>query len=84
MTSPNGDAQLPAFNLKIAHEIYSYLLSLEKHASNLVLGFRLIRIAIVSGGQMLCLQPQATGKLTGVRMYCQRTLGKTVVPRSQP
>ena len=71
-------------DLKIAHEIYSYLLSLEKHASNLVLGFRLIRIAIVSGGQMLCLQPQATGKLAGVRMYCQRILGKTVVPRSQP
>lgn len=61
-------------DLKIRHEIYSYLLSLEKHASKLVLGFRLIRIAIVSVGQMLARQPQATGKLAGVRMYCQRIM----------
>jgi N-acetylglucosaminyl-diphospho-decaprenol L-rhamnosyltransferase len=63
-------------DLKIAHEIYSYLLSLEKHASIFILGFRLIRIAIVSSCQLLYRQPQAPGKLTGVRMYYQRILRK--------
>jgi N-acetylglucosaminyl-diphospho-decaprenol L-rhamnosyltransferase len=71
ITSRNPD-------FKISHEIYSYLLSLEKHSSKLVLGFRLIRIAIVSCCQMLCHQPQATGKLAGVRMYCQRIFKKVV------
>jgi N-acetylglucosaminyl-diphospho-decaprenol L-rhamnosyltransferase len=63
-------------DLKIMHEIYSYLLSLEKHASKLVLGFRLIRIAIVSSYQMLYRRSQATGKLAGVRMYCRRICRK--------
>jgi N-acetylglucosaminyl-diphospho-decaprenol L-rhamnosyltransferase len=70
-------------DLKIMHEIYSYLLSLEKHASKPVLGYRLIRIAIVSAWQMLYRRSQATGKLAGVRMYWQRILKRAVVNRSQ-
>lgn len=61
-------------HLKIAHEIYSYLLSLEKHANMLVLGCRLVRIAIASVWQMLCRRPQATSKLAGLIMYCRRIL----------
>jgi N-acetylglucosaminyl-diphospho-decaprenol L-rhamnosyltransferase len=61
-------------HFKIVHEIYSYLLSLEKHASILVLGFRLARIAIASVLQMFYSRQKATSKLTGVAMYCQRIL----------
>jgi GT2 family glycosyltransferase len=60
--------------LKIANEIYSYLLSLEKHANIPVLGFRLARIAIASVLQMFYSRRKATSKLTGVAMYCQRIL----------
>jgi GT2 family glycosyltransferase len=62
-------------HLKTAHEIYSYLLSLEKHTSGIVLGFRLVRIAIASVWQMLYQRPLATSKLAGINMYCQRRLG---------
>lgn len=61
-------------HFKIANEIYSYLLSLEKHASILVLGFRLARIAIASVLQMFYSRQTATSKLAGVAMYCQRIL----------
>jgi N-acetylglucosaminyl-diphospho-decaprenol L-rhamnosyltransferase len=64
-------------DLKIAHEIYGYLLSLEKHTSVAVLGFRLVRIAIAAVWQMLYRPPQA-GKLAGVMLYCRRICGKPI------
>jgi N-acetylglucosaminyl-diphospho-decaprenol L-rhamnosyltransferase len=70
-------------DLKIMHEIYSYLVSLEKHASKPVLGYRLIRIAIISSCQMLYRRSQATDKLAGVRMYWQRILKRAVANRYQ-
>jgi N-acetylglucosaminyl-diphospho-decaprenol L-rhamnosyltransferase len=61
-------------HFKIAHEIYSYLLSLEKHASILVLGFRLARITIASVLQIFYSRQTATSKLAGIVKYCQRIL----------
>ncbi|WP_019498400.1 glycosyltransferase family 2 protein [Pseudanabaena sp. PCC 6802] len=61
-------------HFKITNEIYSYLLSLEKHASIPILSFRLTRIAIASILQMFYNRQKATSKLTGVVMYCQRIL----------
>lgn len=59
-------------NSKIKHQTYSYLLSLEKHTSSIVLGFRMIRIAIASLWQLFIYPQLATNKLRGLGMYCQR------------
>ncbi|MDY7022128.1 MAG: glycosyltransferase family 2 protein [Cyanobacteriota bacterium] len=58
--------------LKIQQSIYSYLLSLEKHTHFTVLGYRLLRISLVSILSLLHSPQTSLHKLRGVWLYCQR------------
>ncbi|EAW38121.1 glycosyltransferase [Lyngbya sp. PCC 8106] len=58
--------------LKIQQSIYSYLLSLEKHTNFWVLGYRLLRITLVSLVSLLISSQVSDHKLRGVWLYCQR------------
>lgn len=58
---------------KLSQEIYSYLLTLARHTSPLVLWYRLLRIAIVSLYQILVNQPQGQAKLKGVVAFLTHT-----------
>jgi N-acetylglucosaminyl-diphospho-decaprenol L-rhamnosyltransferase len=66
-------------DLKIKYEISSYLLSLSKHASHLILLFRLIRIIFASCLQLFTKPKQALRKLQGVWMYCYTIYLKSTV-----
>jgi GT2 family glycosyltransferase len=58
--------------LKLKHNIYSYLLSLEKHTNHWVLWTRFIRMILMSL-IVLPFKPKfAISKLEGVLMYCRR------------
>jgi len=58
--------------LKVQHSIYSYLLSLEKHSNFWVLGYRLLRITLVSLVSLVISSQVSHYKLRGVWLYCQR------------
>ncbi|MEL7039749.1 MAG: glycosyltransferase [Cyanobacteria bacterium J06592_8] len=58
--------------LKIQQSIYSYLLSLEKHTHFTVLGYRLLRIGLVSILSLWRSPETSRHKLRGVWLYCQR------------
>ncbi len=58
--------------LKIQQSIYSYLLSLEKHTNLWVLGYRLLRISLVSLLSLLISPEVSRHKLKGIWLYCQR------------
>lgn len=60
--------------LRLIHNIYSYLLSLEKHTNKFILGVRLIRMIFMSL-ILLPFKPKfALAKLKGIFMYCQRII----------
>lgn len=63
-------------NLKIQHTIYSYLLTLEKHASNLVLLYRLVRITLSALLALPFQRKIATSEIKGVLQYCARIVNK--------
>lgn len=58
--------------LKIQQSIYSYLLSLEKHTHFAVLGYRLLRISLVSIFSLWHSPQTSRQKLRGVWLYCQK------------
>ena len=59
-------------SLKVQQSIYSYLLSLEKHSNFWILGYRLLRITLVSLVSLLISPKLSQDKLRGVWLYCQR------------
>lgn len=60
--------------LRLIHNIYSYLLSLEKHTNKFMLWGRFIRMIFMSL-IILPVKPQfALAKLEGILMYCQRLI----------
>lgn len=61
-------------NLKIQHTIYSYLLTLEKHASQLVLLYRLVRITLSALSPLPFQRKIATSEIKGVLKYCERVI----------
>jgi N-acetylglucosaminyl-diphospho-decaprenol L-rhamnosyltransferase len=61
-------------NLKIQHTIYSYLLTLEKHASHLVLFYRLVRISLSALISLPFQRKIATSEIKGVLQYCERAI----------
>jgi GT2 family glycosyltransferase len=61
-------------NLKIQHTIYSYLLTLEKHGSNLVLLYRIARITLSALISLPFQRKIATSEIKGVLKYCERTI----------
>lgn len=58
--------------LKIRQSIYSYLLSLEKHSNFWVLGYRLLRISLVSFLSLFIRPQTSPHKLRGVWRYYRR------------
>ncbi|KKD38648.1 glycosyltransferase [Limnoraphis robusta] len=58
--------------LKIQQSIYSYLLSLEKHTNFWVLGYRLLRMSLVSLVSLLISPQLSRHKLIGILLYCRR------------
>ncbi len=61
-------------NLKIEHTIYSYLLTLEKHASNLVLLYRIVRISLSALISLPFQRKIAMSEIKGVLKYCERLI----------
>lgn len=61
-------------NLKIQNTIYSYLLTLEKHASQLVLLYRLVRITLSALISLPFQRKIATSEIKGVLKYCERKI----------
>jgi N-acetylglucosaminyl-diphospho-decaprenol L-rhamnosyltransferase len=62
--------------LRLTHNIYSYLLSLEKHTNSFILYYRFLRM-ILMALLILPIQPKfALAKLQGIKLYCQRLLDK--------
>jgi N-acetylglucosaminyl-diphospho-decaprenol L-rhamnosyltransferase len=60
--------------LRLTHNIYSYLLSLEKHTTPFLVYYRLIRMTFLAV-LVLPIKPQfALAKLQGISLYCQRIL----------
>ncbi|HLO52144.1 MAG TPA: glycosyltransferase family 2 protein [Kamptonema sp.] len=57
---------------KIKHSTYSYLLTLEKHTSKLVLLYRLMRITVSAMISLPTNTKISINELKGVLMYCQR------------
>jgi len=60
--------------LKLIHNIYSYLLTLEKHTNMIILIIRLLRINLVSFILLFWKPKIAVAKLTGIMMYYQRLI----------
>jgi len=70
-------------NLKLRNSIYSYLLTLEKHASQSVLWMRLLRIAMAAA-IALPIQPQrALNKWQAIFLYGQRALNQSIQQRAR-
>lgn len=62
-------------DLKQLHATYSYLLALEKHASSVVLWWRLVKMIISALVVGMPFQPKmAINKLKGVALYCKRVI----------
>ncbi|HAX74746.1 MAG TPA: glycosyl transferase [Cyanobacteria bacterium UBA11372] len=61
-------------NLKIQHTIYSYLLTLQKHASHLVLLYRLARITVSALISLPFQRKIAMSEIKGVLKYCERAI----------
>lgn len=64
-------------NLKIQHSIKSYLLSLQKHSSFWVLGYRLVRITLTSLISLPFNTKMSLNKLKGLFLYVQSQLFKS-------
>ncbi len=62
--------------LKIEHTIYSYLLTLQKHASNLILVYRFVRISLSAVISLPFQRKIAMSEIKGVLKYCQRIVSK--------
>lgn len=62
--------------VKLKHSIYSYLLSLEKHAKGSVLFYRLLRITIVAVVSFPFYPQMGLAKLRGIFWYIQHFLQK--------
>lgn len=60
--------------LRLIHNIYSYLLTLEKHASYFILWVRFIRMIFMSLIALPFKPKFALAKIQGVLMYCQRLI----------
>jgi GT2 family glycosyltransferase len=66
--------------LRLTHNIYSYLLSLEKHTNRSLLYYRFIRMTLMAF-LLLPFRPKfALAKLEGIVMYCQRLLDRNKSP----
>ncbi len=66
--------------LRLTHNVYSYLLSLEKHTTKSVLWLRFTRM-VITAILVFPFNPKFTlGKLKGILMYCQQML----TPRQSP
>lgn len=63
-------------NLKIQHNTYSYLLTLEKHANHLVLFYRIVRISLSALLALPFQRKIATSEIKGVLKYCARIVNK--------
>lgn len=61
-------------DLKQLHATYSYLLALEKHASSVVLWWRLVKMTISALVGMPFQPKMAINKLKGVALYCKRVI----------
>ena len=62
--------------LRLTHNIYSYLLSLEKHTTLTILIYRLLRMSFMSL-LILPIKPKfSLAKLEGIQLYCQRIISK--------
>jgi len=62
--------------LRLTHNIYSYLLSLEKHTTLTILVYRLLRMSFMSV-LILPIKPKfSLAKLQGIQLYCQRIITK--------
>lgn len=61
-------------HLKLQHSIYSYLLSLDKHAGSSVLFYRLLRISIVAFFTFPVRPQVSLAKLRGVWRYIRRSI----------
>ncbi|NCR40443.1 MAG: glycosyltransferase family 2 protein [Microcystis aeruginosa W13-11] len=58
--------------LRLTHNIYGYLLSLEKHTTLTILVYRLLRMSFMSL-LLLPIKPKfSLAKLQGIQLYCQR------------
>ncbi|WP_013322251.1 glycosyltransferase family 2 protein [Gloeothece verrucosa] len=67
--------------LRLIHNIYSYLLSLEKHTNPLLLWGRFIRMIFMSL-VILPLKPKfALAKLQGIFLYCQRFINLSFIDK---
>lgn len=63
-------------NLKIQHSIYSYLLTLEKHTSHLVLMYRFVKITLSALILLPFQRKIAMSEIKGVWKYCERIINK--------
>jgi GT2 family glycosyltransferase len=63
--------------LRLTHNIYSYLLSLEKHTNSTILIYRFLRMSFMSL-LVLPIKPKfSLAKLRGIQLYCQRIISNS-------
>jgi GT2 family glycosyltransferase len=65
--------------LRLTHNIYSYLLSLEKHTNLTILIYRFLRMSFLSL-LILPIKPKfSLAKLQGIQLYCQRIIANAKI-----
>jgi GT2 family glycosyltransferase len=63
--------------LRLTHNIYSYLLSLEKHTNLFILTYRFLRMSFLSL-LIFPIKPKfSLAKLQGIQLYCQRIINQS-------